>query len=92
MRGKVDPSNAWICTACSCTNLQACPGGCYWVAEDKCSSCFDDDGNAFATGAPEGGAFGIEHCPASEVPASHVPLFADETTCYCVRCKLRLAA
>jgi len=33
------------CRVCGCTERAACPGGCYWVAEDVCSACvvFDDD-------------------------------------------------
>lgn len=27
------------CRVCSCTDLQACPGGCSWVGPDLCSSC-----------------------------------------------------
>jgi hypothetical protein len=27
------------CRVCGCTDLHACPGGCYWVAEDLCSAC-----------------------------------------------------
>lgn len=27
------------CRVCSCTDLQACPGGCSWAGPDLCSSC-----------------------------------------------------
>lgn len=27
------------CRVCGCTPDQACPGGCFWVEEDLCSSC-----------------------------------------------------
>lgn len=27
------------CRECGCTNLSACPGGCWWVEDDLCSSC-----------------------------------------------------
>jgi len=27
------------CRVCGCTNMQACPGGCYWVEDDLCSRC-----------------------------------------------------
>lgn len=27
------------CRECGCTELQACPGGCWWVEGDLCSSC-----------------------------------------------------
>jgi hypothetical protein len=80
------------CMACGCTDDRACPGGCSWVAPDKCSACFDVDGEPFAVGADEGGMFGIERCPASATPAPHLPLFADATNCYCARCKMALAA
>lgn len=75
------------CIACGCTDHRACSGGCYWVAPGKCSGCFDDDGNAYAVGAPEGGTFGFEHCPASDRPAPHMPLFTSETEWHCVRCQ-----
>lgn len=31
------------CRECGCTDGQACPGGCYWVEEDLCSSCADKE-------------------------------------------------
>lgn len=82
------------CIACGCTTERACPGGCSWVSTKppKCSACFDVDGEPFAVGDPDGGAFGIEYCPASDVPAPHAPIFVDATTCYCARCKMGLAA
>lgn len=27
------------CRYCGCMNQMACPGGCYWVEEDLCSTC-----------------------------------------------------
>ena len=27
------------CRVCGCTWDKACPGGCYWVEKDLCSSC-----------------------------------------------------
>jgi hypothetical protein len=27
------------CRVCGCTNQRGCPGGCYWVDKDLCSSC-----------------------------------------------------
>lgn len=27
------------CRVCGCTQAQACPGGCYWVEPDLCSTC-----------------------------------------------------
>lgn len=29
------------CRLCGCTEMQACPGGCWWVGEDLCSACAD---------------------------------------------------
>jgi len=29
------------CRVCGCTDDRACKGGCYWVAVDLCSKCFD---------------------------------------------------
>lgn len=28
-----------VCRVCGCTWNNACPGGCWWVEEDLCSSC-----------------------------------------------------
>lgn len=28
-----------VCKKCGCTNERACPGGCYWVKPDLCSTC-----------------------------------------------------
>jgi hypothetical protein len=30
------------CRACGCTDHAACPGGCWWVQPDLCSSCSTD--------------------------------------------------
>jgi hypothetical protein len=27
------------CRICGCTDTRACPGGCFWVEPDLCSSC-----------------------------------------------------
>lgn len=27
------------CRVCGCTDLRACPGRCWWVAVDLCSTC-----------------------------------------------------
>lgn len=27
------------CRICGCTDMQACPGGCWWVEPDLCSAC-----------------------------------------------------
>ena len=87
-----DTTAGWHCIGCGCSNEQACPGGCYWVSKNKCSACFDEDGNRYAAGAAEAGLFGVEYCPASNTPAPHAPLFIDDVTCYCARCKMELAA
>lgn len=29
------------CRVCGCTDDNACPGGCYWVEDDLCSTCAD---------------------------------------------------
>jgi hypothetical protein len=77
------------CIACGCTDARACAGGCSWVSVNppKCSACFDVDGEAFAVGAEDDGLFGVEHCPASETPAPHMPLFTSENEWHCVRCQ-----
>lgn len=31
------------CRACQCTDDEACMSGCWWVDEDLCSSCADDE-------------------------------------------------
>lgn len=35
----LSPAAGWTCTGCGCSDLQACPGGCSWVAERLCSRC-----------------------------------------------------
>lgn len=87
-----EPSDGYVCQACGCTNDRACPGGCYWVEPNKCSACFDDDGDRYAAGDSCDDRFGVEYCPASEAPAPHIPLFDTATSCYCARCLARLAA
>lgn len=32
------------CRICGCTQLRACPGGCYWVDDDLCSACAEGYG------------------------------------------------
>lgn len=34
-----DPQPIQKCRVCGCTQERACPGGCYWVEPDLCSSC-----------------------------------------------------
>lgn len=81
-----------ICEGCGCTDAAACPGGCHWVSRDPpvCSRCLDpgDLANAEADGAElvDEGFFDTERCPASDVPALHLKIFADPTSGYCARC------
>jgi len=28
-----------VCRGCGCSNFSSCPGGCWWVDDDLCSSC-----------------------------------------------------
>lgn len=30
------------CRVCGCTDFNACPGGCFWVAPDLCSVCYHE--------------------------------------------------
>lgn len=87
-----EPSDAWRCLGCGCTNARACMGGCAWVAEDKCDRCFGPDGLPYAVGDADEDRFGFEPCPASETPAPHVALFTTPTLCKCARCGTELAA
>jgi hypothetical protein len=38
-RRLVDRRIVRTCRRCGCTDEQACPGGCHWVADDLCSAC-----------------------------------------------------
>lgn len=40
------------CRVCGCTDMHACDGGCYWVADDLCSACADPEFTAIAPLAP----------------------------------------
>lgn len=31
------------CRVCGCTDICACSGGCYWVEDDLCSACANDE-------------------------------------------------
>jgi len=79
-----------VCTGCGCTDEKACPGGCCWVSMDPplCSAC-EDEANTLLdqewVGSP--GPLKIEHCPASSTPAPHAPIFLDDSSGYCARCK-----
>ena len=33
------PKVVRACRVCGCTDDRACPGGCWWVDTDLCSSC-----------------------------------------------------
>lgn len=35
--------------------------------------------------------YGADRCPASPTPALHVPIWIDETSGYCARCKMGFA-
>ncbi|MPW25967.1 hypothetical protein GC105_09205 [Alkalibaculum sp. M08DMB] len=35
----INPFEEQTCKVCGCTWNNACPGGCYWVADDLCSRC-----------------------------------------------------
>lgn len=47
------------CRVCGCTEMQACPGGCYWVTPDLCSACQVDERDANAVVACSGGLLRI---------------------------------
>jgi hypothetical protein len=37
-----------VCRICGCSEFDACPGGCYWVADpellgDLCSACLPEE-------------------------------------------------
>lgn len=34
------------CRVCDCTDDVACMSGCWWVEEDLCSSCADDEASS----------------------------------------------
>lgn len=84
------------CRGCGCTDDRACPGGCYWVEPNLCSSCdptarferaLDDtqvDGDG--TFADEG-----EECPANPM-GLHQVLWTGAEAGYCVRCRLPVHA
>jgi len=51
---------SWQCRYCGCSDDQACPGGCSWVAPNVCSRCagtLRDDANR-EMGLPEGEDWG----------------------------------
>jgi len=35
----IKPEEVRKCRVCGCTDIQACPGGCYWVEDNLCSAC-----------------------------------------------------
>ena len=80
------------CTVCGCTDDAACEGGCYWVSLDPplCSACeqlAEDLDLEEPPPPPPPGFFDAQRCPASPVPALHTPLWLDETSGYCTRCR-----
>lgn len=79
-----EPVDDLACQVCGCTEDAACPGGCSWASLSPpiCSSCSGEDAE------PAGSFFGGERCPASATPALHTPLYVDERSGYCARCKL----
>ena len=41
---------------------------------------------------PDGVAYGADRCPASPVPAAHMPIWISDTQGYCARCRCGFAA
>lgn len=39
MQPRPDPAPVRACRICGCTDMRACPGGCFWVESDLCSAC-----------------------------------------------------
>lgn len=39
-----DVNDGGQCWQCGCTDERACPGGCWWVADDLCSACWSGKG------------------------------------------------
>ena len=85
--------NQLACRICGCTDDRACPGGCSWISREPplCSSCVGAEDFAEFSGQVEfeneTGLYGAERCPASATPALHMPIYVDETSGYCVRCR-----
>ena len=75
------------CTVCGCTDDNACFPACYWVSQDPplCSACA---GTAEDLAEEQSGFFNEQLCPASEMPALHAPIFSDQVSGHCARCKL----
>jgi hypothetical protein len=38
-RDRAKASGEQVCRVCGCSDRDACPGGCAWVAPDLCSAC-----------------------------------------------------
>jgi len=38
-RDRAKASGEQVCRVCACSDRDACPGGCVWVAPDLCSAC-----------------------------------------------------
>jgi hypothetical protein len=88
---RIGEEGSMACRVCGCTDDNACPGGCFWVEPDLCSSCepvaraalgLDDPFFADEESAP---------APAGDCPGSplglHQVLWTDGASGYCVRCR-----
>jgi hypothetical protein len=38
-QGNIVQRTVAVCRQCGCSDVQACPGGCYWVEPDLCRCC-----------------------------------------------------
>lgn len=75
------------CMFCGCTDDHACVGGCRWISHDPpvCSACEAAiDGGAVLPAA----TFNRQRCHASPTPAMHTPIFVDQVSGRCARCKI----
>lgn len=43
-QGDIFDPDKRVCRICGCTQMNACPGGCYWIADDLCSQCLKYSG------------------------------------------------
>jgi hypothetical protein len=69
------------CRICGCTDLQACPGGCHWVAPDLCSACALDEEDTADLALP------VDDCVK---PSGHQPIWLTSDRGYCVHCRAPL--
>lgn len=49
-----DPPDGRRCRRCGCTDIQACPGGCWWIEPDLCSQCHQAEPYVAAVVTTEG--------------------------------------